>query len=92
MVLQVNFLMTCIIHKILVLLKTTIILKRVLRSIINFYSLKDNYFSQHIMMESPNLEETKHDQRFKDTKHLFRLEKLKKKKKLILQLKYKKSR
>ena len=68
MVLQVNFIMTCIIHKILVLLKTTIILKQVLRSIINFYSLKDNYFSQLI------------------------LQKQKKKKKLILQLKYKKSR
>ena len=53
-----NFIMICLIHKILVLLKITRILKHFLRSIIEFYFLKDNYFfSQHIMIESSNFEE-----------------------------------
>ena len=43
-VLQVHFIMICIIHKILVLLKTTRILKRFLRSIVDFYFLKNDYF------------------------------------------------
>ena len=42
--LQVNFIMTDIIRKILVLLKITIILKHFLRSIIDSYFLKNNYF------------------------------------------------
>ena len=42
--LQANFIMICIIYKNLVLLKITRILKRFLRSIIDIYSLKNNYF------------------------------------------------
>ena len=44
--LQVNFTMVCIIHKILVLFKITGILKRFLRSIIVFYFLI-NFFTTH---------------------------------------------
>ena len=56
--LQVNFIMICIIHKILVLVKITRISKHFLRSIIDFYFLKNNYFfSKNIMIESPSLEE-----------------------------------
>ena len=40
--LRVNFIMICIIHKILVLLKVTRILKRFLRSKTDFYFLKKN--------------------------------------------------
>ena len=39
---KVNFIMICLIHKILVLLKITRILKHFLRSIIEFYFSKDN--------------------------------------------------
>ena len=40
--LEANLIMICIIHKFLVLLKITRILKRFLGSIIDFYFLKDN--------------------------------------------------
>ena len=72
--LQVNFIMTCIIHKMSVLLK--IIPKCFLRGIIDFYFLRNSYFfSQHIMMESSSLEE---ENIIKDVRNLLRLEKLKK--------------
>ena len=74
--LQINFIMICMIHKILVLLKITRILKFFLRRIIGFYFLRRNFFfSQHIMMESPSLEE---ENIIKDIRNLSRLEKLKK--------------
>ena len=74
--LQVNFIMICIIHKMLAFLKITRIFKLSLRRIIDFYFLKNNYFSQHIMIERPNVEKGKI---FKDARNLFRLEKLKNK-------------
>ena len=40
------------IHKILVLIRTTIILKRLLKSIIDFNLKKKTFFSQHLVMES----------------------------------------
>ena len=43
-ILLVDFIMINIIHKILVLLKITRILKRFLRSVIDFYFLKNNFF------------------------------------------------
>ena len=54
--LQLNFIMICIIHKILVLLKMTRILKQFL-SIKNtyFFYKKVIFFSQQIMMESRGL-------------------------------------
>ena len=43
--LQVNFIMICIMHNIcIVLLKITRILEGFLRSIIDFYFVKNNYF------------------------------------------------
>ena len=42
-ILLVNFIMINIIHKILVLLKITRILKRFLRSVIDFHFLKNNF-------------------------------------------------
>ena len=42
--LQVNFIVIYIIHEMLVLLKITRILKRFLRSIIDFYFLKNDVF------------------------------------------------
>ena len=71
---QVNFIMTCIIHNILVLLKITRILKHFLRSITLLFS-KFFFFPQHIMMGSPSLVE---ENIITDVKNLFRLEKLKK--------------
>ena len=68
--LQVNFIMICIIHKILLLLKITRILKRFLRTIIDFYFLKRFFFSQHIMRESLILEE---ENKIIDVRNLFRL-------------------
>ena len=51
---QVNFIWTCVIHKMLVLLKTTRILKRFLSNIIEFYFLERKFiFFQHVMMENP---------------------------------------
>ena len=70
--LQVNFIMAFIIHKILVLIKITIILKRFLRSIIDFYFFKKQLFSKHLTMESSILEE---EQIIKDVRNLFRLKK-----------------
>ena len=50
--LEVSFIMICIIHKILLLHKITEILKHFLMSII-----ENNYFfSQHIKMENPRAE------------------------------------
>ena len=74
--LQINFIMICIIHKISVLLKIIRILC-FLRSIIDFYFFKKiiKFFLQHIMIESPRLEE---ENTAKDVKNLFILEKLKK--------------
>ena len=43
-ILLVDFIMINIIHKILVLLKITRILKRFLGSVIDFYFLKNNFF------------------------------------------------
>ena len=84
--LQFNFMMICIIHEILVLLKITRILKRFLRRIIMFYFLlkKKIFFLQHIMMKCPNL---KKENIIKDVRNIFRLENLKKKKQLIPQIK-----
>ena len=50
--------MIYIIHEISILLKITTILKRFLRSIIDFYFLKKIiiFFSQRIMMKSPSPE------------------------------------
>ena len=55
--LQVNFIMIWIIHKILVLLKITRILKHFLRNIIDFHFFFFLIFSHHKMMESLRLEE-----------------------------------
>ena len=72
--LKVNFVMTWIIYKVLMLLKITRILKCFLRSIIDLYFLKKNsFFLQHIMKKYPRPEE---ENIIKDD--LFRLEKLKK--------------
>ena len=58
--LQVNFIMIWIIHKILKLIKITIILKRFLRRITEFYSLKNNYFFQNLMTkEEENMKKLK---------------------------------
>ena len=58
--LQVNFIMIWIIHKILKLIKITIILKRFLRSVTDFYSLKNNYFFQNLMIkEEENMKKLK---------------------------------
>ena len=75
--LQVNFIMIFIIHKILVILKITRILKHFLRSIIHLYFLKNNifFFSQPKVMEIPSLQE---ENIIKYVRNLFRLEKLKK--------------
>ena len=71
--LQVNFMMIYIIHRISVLFKITRISKRFLRSIIDFYCFKKQlFFSQHMMIKSPRLEEKN---TIKDIKNLFKLEK-----------------
>ena len=73
---QVSFIMLCATHKVSVLLKITRMSKRFLRSIIDFYFFKNLlFFSQHIMMETPRLEE---ENIIKDVRNQFRLEKLKK--------------
>ena len=56
-VLKISIIMIYIIHKILVLLQITRILKRFLRSITDLFFLKQIIFSQYIMMESSRLEE-----------------------------------
>ena len=66
--LQINFIMICMIHKILVLL----LFKENNRLLL---FKKEFFFSQHIMMESPSLEE---ENIIKDIRNLSRLEKLKK--------------
>ena len=60
------------IHKILVLLKITIILKRLLKSIIDFTFFKKPFFSQHLVMESSLFEE---ESIIKDLRNFFRLKK-----------------
>ena len=72
--LQANFVMIYIIHKILVLLKITRILKRPLRSVTNFKKiLKHLFFSLNTMMENPRPEK---NNIIKDARNLFRLEKV----------------
>ena len=56
-VLKISIIMIYIIHKILVLLQITRILKRFLRSITDLFFLKQIIFSQYIMTESSRLEE-----------------------------------
>ena len=56
-VLKISIIMIYIIHKILVLLQITRILKHFLRSITDLFFLKQIIFSQYIMMESSRLEE-----------------------------------
>ena len=75
--LQFNFIIVYIIHKILVLLKITRILKHFLRTMIDFHFFKKiiNFFSQHIMMESSSLEE---ENIIKDVRNPFRLNKTEK--------------
>ena len=67
--------MAYMILKILVLLKSTRTLKRFLRGKLDFYFLKNNFFSQHIRMENPS---PKEENIVKDVRNIFRLEKLKK--------------
>ena len=80
--LQFNFIMTCIIHKILVLFKITRILKPFLRSIIEFLFKETNcfFFSQRVMMKISRLEEDKNIEEniIKDVRNLFRLKNFKK--------------
>ena len=75
--LNFNFVMIHIIHKILVLIKNHMnflqdnTFECFLRSIITFYVFKNFFFfSQHIMMENPRPEEEKI---IKDIRRLFRL-------------------
>ena len=59
--LQVNYIIIYIIHKISVSLKITRIFKRFLRSIMQFYFLEKIviFFLQHIMIKSSRLEKDK---------------------------------
>ena len=66
---QVNFIMICIIYKIYVLLKITRILKHFLRSFGLLFLKKQLFFSRHIMMENPRSEE---ENITKDARNLFR--------------------
>ena len=68
--LQANFIIIYIIHKILVLLKITTILKHFSRSIIDFYFFKNNFFSQLITMKNSNLED---ENITKDVRNPFKL-------------------
>ena len=61
--LEVNFLMICIIHKFIVLLKITRILKYFLRTIIDFYFLKNNNFFFKYNDGTPKSWRIKHNQR-----------------------------
>ena len=54
--LQVNFSMICIIHKISILLRITRVLERILGSI---FKKNNNFFSLHIMVERPSPEDEK---------------------------------
>ena len=81
---QLNFIIICISHKVSILLKITRILKLFLRSIIDFYLKKRMiFFSQHIIMESSRHEEDKNieDNIIQDVRNLFRLKKFKKRNK-----------
>ena len=53
--LQVNFSMICIIHKISIPLRITRVLERILGSIFK----KNNFFSLHIMVERPSPKDEK---------------------------------
>ena len=67
----------CIIHKTLVSLKITRILKLFLRSIVDFYFfLKKFFFLQHIMMGSsrPEDDENIEENIIRDVRNLFVLE------------------
>ena len=74
--LQVNFIMICIIHKISVLFKITRILKTLFKECnkLLFFKKKIFFFSSHLMIKSPSLKE---ESIIKDVRNVFRLEKLK---------------
>ena len=78
LLLNFNFVMIYIIHKMIVLLKNHLnnlkdsILNAFVRSIIGFYFCYENYFfSQHIMLVSLSLEE----KIIKDIRNIFKLKK-----------------
>ena len=87
--LKVSFIMICIMHNFLVLLKINRNFKTLLKDF--YFILKKNIylFSQHIMMKRSKLEENNNikENLFKDVRNLFRLKKLKKKKQMMPQLK-----
>ena len=74
--LQVNFIVIFIIHKISILLKITRISKRFFKEYnkLLFFFFKKSFFS-HLMMKSPRLEEHKNIEEniIKDVRKLFRL-------------------
>ena len=79
--LQVNFIMIYVIHKILALLKITKNLKRFLRSIIDFYFFKSiKFFFTTYDDEKSRLEEDKNikENIIKEVRNLFRLKNLEK--------------
>ena len=89
--LQVNFILIYVIHKILVLLKITRILKRFFKEynrLLFIFFRKSNFFSQHLIMKSSRLEEDKNIEEniIKDVRNLIRLKKLKKKQ-MMMQIK-----
>ena len=57
------------------MLKITRILKRFLRSLVNFYLSKKIFFLQHVILEKPSLEE---ENIIKYVRNHFRLDKLRK--------------
>ena len=71
------------------LLKITRILKRSLKSIIEFYFFSKNnwFFSEYIMMKVQGLKKIKIEKKniIKDARNLFRLKKLKKETKQMIQ-------
>ena len=89
--LQVNFILIYVIHKILVLLKITRILKRFFKEynrLLFIFFRKSNFFSQHLIMKSSRLEEDKNIEEniIRDVRNLIRLKKLKKKQ-MMMQIK-----
>ena len=73
--LQISFIMTYIVHKILVLL----IITRIFKTVFKENKKNNQQFSQHITMKTARLEEDKNveDNINKDVRNLFRLKKLK---------------
>ena len=72
-----SFIMICIIHKILALLKITIILERFSSNMIDFYFSKNKKrFLHYMMKENPRPEK---ENITKDVRNAVRLEKLKNK-------------